>query len=142
MKKRTLAVFLAILCLLPALTACTVRPYSAVLYNKMNTDVLITLYSDGKSKKAAELIVACEALLDETEKTLSRTAVEAELARVNASGDESLAVSDTLAAMLRLALALAAETGGAFDPTAGALSALYDITGNATPLLRCLLWED
>lgn len=131
MKKRTLAIFLAILCLLPVLTSCAVRPYSAVLYNKMNTDVLITLYSDGQSQKAATLISSCEALLDETEKTLSRTAVEAELARVNASGEESLAVSDTLAAMLRLALALAAETGGAFDPTAGALSALYDITGNA-----------
>ena len=131
MKRRVTSLLLAVLILLPLFSACAPAPHSAVLYNKMNTDVLITLYSDGRDKTADELIRSCEELLDATEKTLSRTDLAAELARVNASEEATVALSDTLADMLRLSLSLARKTGGAFDPTAGALSALYDITGDA-----------
>ncbi len=131
MKRRLLACFLAVFLLLPLVSSCAPPPHSAVLYNKMNTDVLITLYSDGRDKTAEELIRSCEELLDEAEKTLSRTDLAAELARVNAAVEESVALSDALADMLRRSLSLATETGGAFDPTAGALSALYDITGDS-----------
>lgn len=132
MKLRPLALFLAALLLLPLLfSSCARPPYSAVLYNKMNTDVMLTLYSDGNEKSAAELLRDCEDILDEAERMLSRTEASAELSRVNASGEESLALSSGLAAMLRLSLSLARDTGGAFDPTAGVLAVLYDITGDA-----------
>ena len=131
MKLRLFALFLVLLLCIPPLTACGEGENTFVLYNKLNTDVSITLYSDGTRKKQAELISDCEELLDEAERVLSRTDLAAELASVNASSEPMLVVSPILADVLSRSLTLAAETGGCFDPTAGALSVLYDITGDA-----------
>lgn len=128
--RRVLSLVLIVFLFVLLLVACTPAPYSAVLCGKMNTDVLITLYSNGADKSADELIAACEDLLDEAEQALSRTDAAAELARVNANMETTVTLSDTLADMLRLSLSLSRETSGAFDPTAGALSVLYDITGD------------
>lgn len=133
MTRRPLSLVLLLFLVLALLTSCTPAKHTAVLYGKMNTDVFITLYGDGADKTAEELVSDCEALLDEMERTLSRTDAAAELAAVNASRETTVTLSDPLTEMLRRALSLAAETDGAFDPTAGALSVLYDITGN-TPL--------
>lgn len=134
MKKRLLALCLLMALCLPCFFGCGGgEPYQAVLYNKLNTDIVITLFSAGKTKSEDELVAACEALLDEAEDILSRAAAEAELARVNANPAESVTVSDTLAEVISLSLSLAKNTNGAFDPTAGALADLYNITGD-TPL--------
>ena len=130
MKYKYLSLLLAFFLIYPCLFACTSEPHTAVLYGKLNTDVVITLYSDGADKTAIELIDACEELLCREECVLSRTMVGAELVGVNAACEEEVVISDELAVMLSLSLALARETDGAFDPTAGALSELYDITGN------------
>ena len=131
MKLRLLALSLALLLCIPLLSACGEGENTYILYNKLNTDISITLYSGGTQKKQADLIADCEALLDEAERVLSRTDLAAELATVNASDEPTLMVSPILADVLSRSLTLAAETGGCFDPTAGALSALYDITGDA-----------
>lgn len=133
MKTRLLALFLLLALATVCLFGCGSEPYQAVLYNKLNTDILITLYSAGDTKTEKELVAACGNLLDEAEATLSRTDAAAELARINADLSPTVTVSPALAEMLARSLSLAAATNGAFDPTAGALSDLYDITGS-TPL--------
>ncbi len=134
MKKRLLALLLLLSACLACLPACgggSSEPYQAVLYDKLNTDIVLTLFSVGKTKTQEELVAACEDLLDEAEVILSRTMAEAELARVNADPAQTVTVSDTLAEMIALSLSFAQSTGGTFDPTAGVLSDLYDITGDA-----------
>ncbi len=131
MKVRLLALFLLLLLCVPPLTACGEGENTYILYNKLNTDITVTLYSGGTQKKQAELISDCEGLLDEAEDVLSRADLTAELAIVNAAKEETLMVSPILADVLSRSLALAHATDGCFDPTAGALSALYDITGDA-----------
>lgn len=110
------------------LSGCAAPPYTAVLYNKMNTDVAFTLYTEGRSGQA--LLAACEDLLDRAELLYSRTDSRSELAAVNADPSETVLLSAELSALLSRALSLAAETDGLFDPTAGILCQLYDITGS------------
>ena len=55
MKLRLFALFLVLLLCIPPLTACGEGENTFVLYNKLNTDVSITLYSGGTQKKQAEL---------------------------------------------------------------------------------------
>ncbi len=131
--KKLLSFSLALFCLFVCFSGCTPSPYSTVLYNKCNTDVQITLYAGGSSKTAAELVKDCEGLLDAAEAVLSRTDAASSLAILNTSSEQTVTVPDMLAEMLSLALSLAKETNGTFDPTAGVLSDLYDITGD-TPL--------
>jgi thiamine biosynthesis lipoprotein len=129
MKLRLLS-FVLLLALLPSLASCGGQGGSFVLYNKMNTDVAITLYTGGTKRSSNALASDCERLLDEAERCFSRTALGAELAILNASTDMAVPVSPMLAEMLARSLALAQETNGCFDPTVGILSDLYDIGGS------------
>ncbi|MBO5050843.1 MAG: FAD:protein FMN transferase [Clostridia bacterium] len=123
--------FSLLLLLALLLSSCGTQTHMAVFYNKMSTDVAVTLYSNGQTHTGKELLRACEELLDQAETVFSRTAPTAELAMLNAEGAETVAVSPELGALLARSLSLAEETGGLFDPTAGILSDLYDITGTS-----------
>lgn len=74
----------------------------------------------------------CFALIREAEAALSRTIPTSEVARLNAR--ETDTVSSETAALIADALALAERTGGAFDPTVGRLSALWNFS-SLTPTL-------
>jgi thiamine biosynthesis lipoprotein len=65
-------------------------------------------------------------LLDPLEEQMSVYRPQSELSRLNArAANEKVAVAPRLYGLLRRALCLAAETQGAFDPTAGRLVALW-----------------
>lgn len=88
----------------------------------LNTIVRITLYDAPE-----ECFDACFAIIRASEKELSRTDPDSELARLNARLTDT--VSPETAAVIEAALTLAVKTDGAFDPTVGALCACWDFSG-------------
>jgi len=76
------------------------------------------------------------AAADEVGDMLSRITQEmsmnegSDLYAVNSAAPHGADVSEETAGLLQTALALAAETNGAFDPTIGPVSSLWDISGN------------
>ncbi len=125
MKLRILAILLLLALLLGGCSPSS--SYSAMLYDRLDTDIAVTLYTDAGQGK--ELLMLCDRHLAQGELLFSRVDEGAELAGLNQNGDEAVTVSQELAALLSRALALAEETGGLFDPTAGILAELYDIKG-------------
>ncbi len=83
------------------------------------------------SADAARVGAALDAALDEVaalERTLSNWSATSELCRLNDTG-ASAAASEPLRAVVDSALAWAAITGGAFDPTVEPLVRAYDLRG-------------
>ncbi|MBQ8397385.1 MAG: FAD:protein FMN transferase [Clostridia bacterium] len=117
--KRILAGVLALVLCLP-LTGCAPREKTRQAY-LLNTIVRLTLWGADDA-----LFDDCFALIREAEAALSRTVPSSEIARLNAR--ETDTVSPETAALIADALALAEATGGAFDPTIGRVSALWDFT--------------
>ena len=132
MKLRFLSLF-CLACLLLSCVGCGGQTYTQTFYDRCDTDVRITLYTDMAGAAVEECFAGCLQLLDEGETLFSRVDQAAELARLNESEEAVVALSPALAALLSRALSLAAETDGLFDPTAGILSDLYDI-GGTSPL--------
>lgn len=63
------------------------------------------------------------------EAVMSSWRADSEVARLNAAGTAPFALSPDLFAVLDSSLALAAMTGGAFDPTVEPLAAAWDLRG-------------
>jgi thiamine biosynthesis lipoprotein len=88
----------------------------------------------GWGEDADRVAAAAEAALDEVARLdalLSDYREDSELSRLNRLGSQGpVSISADLAAFLREALAWAERTGGAFDPTMGALTAAWDLRGN------------
>ena len=91
----------------------------------LDTVVSVTFYSDADRAAVLDALALCK----QYEKTFSRTDPESELYRLNAAG--SMAVSPDLREVLALALTYCKESGGRYDVTMGAVSALYDFSGDA-----------
>lgn len=120
--RRIAAVLLAAALCLP-LGGCAPREQTRQAY-LLNTIVRLTLWDADDA-----LFDACFALIREAEAALSRTDPASEIARLNARQTDT--VSPETAALIADALALAAQTGGAFDPTIGGVSGLWDFTAEA-----------
>ena len=90
----------------------------------LDTIVSVTYY-DARDKEAAQ---AALELCRDYELVFSRTKPESELYRLNASG--AMTVSPALREVLALALEYCRESGGRYDVTLGAVSALYDFSGD------------
>lgn len=82
----------------------------------------IVLPEGAEAAGAAEVVRGVVARVDAA---LSPYRAGSELSRVNAASAGRIEVSPLTAGLTRSALALAAETGGAFDPTVGPLVARY-----------------
>ncbi len=120
--KRWIALITALmLCL--SLGGCAPRARTEQAY-LLNTIVRLTLWGADDA-----LFDDCFALIREAEATLSRTVPSSEIARLNARETDS--VSHATAALIADALALAEDTDGAFDPTIGGVSALWDFTAES-----------
>ena len=88
-----------------------------------------TAYHADPGRAARSLGEAFDAIA-ELEAVLSTWRLESELSRLNRSaGDGPVRVSIELAGYLDRALRLASATGGAFDPTVGALVEAWDLRG-------------
>ena len=89
----------------------------------LDTIVTVTYY-DARDRSA---VLDALALCREYELVFSRTDPESELYRLNAAG--AMTVSPALREVLALALDYCEASGGRYDVTLGAVSALYDFTG-------------
>ena len=117
------ALLLPALLLALLLSGCAAKPVQTEFY-AMDTVMQLTLYG-GEAQHAAQ---ACEQEIYRLESLLSCRSPEAELARVNAGQSEP---GEETAALIRRALELSGKTGGAYDPTLGALTELWGFsTGN------------
>lgn len=84
----------------------------------------------GERARALEASEAAVRAIEETERRLSTWREDSDLALLNRSRvGEPVALARETAAELREALGCAAETSGAFDPTAGVLVRAWDLRG-------------
>lgn len=90
----------------------------------LNTYVTITLYD----QKKQSLIDHCFDLIDEYEKTFSRTLDYSEISLINQSEDSRISLSEDTEVLLTTALEYAGRTDGALDPTIGAVSSHWDFS--------------
>lgn len=100
----------------------------------LNTYVTITLYD----QKKQSLIDQCFDLIDQYEKTFSRTLDYSEISQINQSSDSSFSLSEDTEKILSTALDYARRTNGAFDPTIGTVSSLWNFSAaseSETPLI-------
>ena len=113
-----------LLCLLAPLlllSGCAPAPISKTGF-ALDTVVSVTLYQGGDEETAQEALALCR----DYEAIFSPTAPNSELYQVNQG--EITRLSGDLAAVLKEALEFAALSGGAFDPTVGALTSLWDFS--------------
>lgn len=87
-----------------------------------DTVITITVYSE----EDAALLDGCFALADHYEKLLSKTLPESDVSRINTSHGEPVSVDLETREVLRTAIYYADLSDGAFDPTIGALSSLWN----------------
>lgn len=118
--KRLIALVLLVSTVSLACIGCGERTYTRQAF-MLDTLVRITLY--GGSEETAD---ACMTLIAEAERALSRTDPESELAQLNAGEIDT--VSAETAALIASALDMAKLTRGAFDPTVGRLSDLWNFS--------------
>jgi thiamine biosynthesis lipoprotein len=110
----------AVICLLWGSAVPAAQPTTQVHY-VMGTYLRIT--AEGRGAPAA--MRDCFAEARRLDAIFSRFDPSSELARVNAGAGTPATVSQDFAGLLHAALRLSRETGGAFDVTVGALSALW-----------------
>ncbi len=91
----------------------------------LDTIVTVTYYREADRAAVLEALDLCR----DYELVFSRTDARSELYRLNESG--AMSVSPALREVLELALSCCAESGGRYDVTMGAVSALYDFSGDA-----------
>jgi len=125
-----------LVCLLAGLAGCGAEAaepaeeaarYDAVDF-VMGTVVSITIYTTGEDV-TGDIPPLLSGLEDQW---ISWRKEGSELARINANAGTPTALSDQMAAYIEKALAVAKDSGGAFDPTLRDLSALWDFeSGNA-----------
>lgn len=94
----------------------------------LDTSVSVRIYEGGDRDTAQSALDLCA----NYEKVFSRTDPDSELYRLNHR--EITQVSDELAQVIALGLDYGRRTGGAFDITMGAVSELWDFTGEAPAL--------
>ncbi len=110
----------------------------------LDTIVSVTYYDDADRAAVLEAIDLCR----DYELVFSRTNPDSELYRLNASG--TMTVSPALREVLALALDYCRAGGGRYDITLGAVSALYDFSGDPhrpdgallSAALRHVGWEN
>ena len=114
--------------LLFALSACAPPPRAETLAGRTRGTTYSIRIADAAlgKKQLAHLQAQIDAVLAEVNRQMSTYQPDSEIARFNRAGaHEPLAISPDFQFVARHGLALAEATGGAFDPTVGALVNLW-----------------
>lgn len=121
--KKSIAFLVGFFLLLPG-CAPTATPYSKTgLF--FDTVVTITVYS----REALPAVDQCFSLAEHYESLFSDRIDTSDVSRINAAEGASVKVNPDTFTLLSIALSYAKLSDGAFDPTIGALSKLWDFTG-------------
>lgn len=121
-----------LLCLLLILAPCGCAKYEPVTQTGFYMDTLCRFTAYGA--RADELIAACHQKMAALTAALDHREASSALYALNHSGGAWTALDADAYALLALACEMAEETGGAFDPTIGAvLTAWDDFSGNVVP---------
>ena len=118
-------IFASLICFLPA---CSPAPRDAALSGQtMGTTYSIRLADADLDRRALDQLQAdVDATLAEVNRQMSPYLPDSEIARFNRAGaNEPVAISPDFQFVARRALEIAEATGGAFDPTVGALVNLW-----------------
>ena len=127
---RLLPVFLAMVLVLTACQPALLPPLGRTAL-VLDTVVTITLYDDS----ADEAVLAdAFAQIEQYEALFSRTRADSDIVRLNQAGGMPIEVDSLTAAVLTAACEWAERSDGAFDPTIGAVSALWDFHGETAVL--------
>ena len=131
--KKIISVTLLFMFMISSLSGCAapwdVTPVSSTgLY--FDTVITITLYGHGKKQYIDE----CFKIADKYEKILSAKDPDSDIYKINSADGSPVTVSPECTEIIKAALSFARESDGAFDPTIGALSTLWDFkTATAPP---------
>lgn len=117
--KKTLALSLAFALSLPLFGGCQRQPEK---HDKqvfaMDTVMTFTIYGDGLTQSAEEVLEGLEHVVQSNESFYSATKPDGDLYRLNAADGEKTQVSNSTASLLEDAIELCALTDGALDITA------------------------
>lgn len=128
-KKRTYALWRRICCTLLviawlfSLSGCSPERRKTSFF-ALGTICTQNLYASQEQLEAGQALVAA------LEEKYSYRLSESDVARVNEKAGSFVKVSEETFSLVKRALELAQRTDGAFDPTLGVLTQLWDITGN------------
>ena len=122
LKQILCAFFLCAACIL--CVSCAKKTMPAQTFYALGTVCTINLFEDGTQERYAQM----GARLYEIHKLFSVSIATSDVAAVNQSaGIAAVPVHDDVLDVTRMALYFAQKTGGAFDPSIGALSVLWGI---------------
>lgn len=95
----------------------------------MDTMITLRLSPDADDARMAEIFAEVEAITAEIAESLSRTHPEGDTYRFNKNPDGITDPADPFRIVIQRAMEIAEETDGAFSPTMGTLTELWNING-------------
>lgn len=132
MEKRVTCGVLSLLLLLLCLPACRGADKQTDAFYGMGTPVSVTLY--GTEDAAAEGFALVRSTVAELDSLWSLNRTDSDISRLNRSDTGISDADGRTAALIGQAVTLSAETGGCFDVTLAALSALWQKCGEENRL--------
>ncbi|MCL1830952.1 MAG: FAD:protein FMN transferase [Oscillospiraceae bacterium] len=111
MKKRVSVLFTTMMVILTV--GCSRNLSATGTVFAMDTAMTLTLYG----KQATAAFTACETEIYRLEQLFSVTNMDSELSQINQSSEQTIAISEDTAAVIKAAIEIYTETDGAFDIT-------------------------
>ncbi len=127
MEKRMTCCILALILVLFCLPSCRKNEKRTDLFYGMGTPVSVTLYGTEQAAQAGFALV--RSTVAELDGLWSLTVADSDISRLNRSADGIADADARTAALIGQAITLSRETGGSFDITLAALSALWQQCG-------------
>ncbi len=123
--KKPLSLLIAVLVFTASLSGCSDNPknFSATKF-MLDTAVTVTLYEGGSER----ILDGCFSVCEKYGEMLGINGENGDIAEINRSGGRPTEVSGDTAELLRAALELSEESGGAFDPTIYPVKLLWDFS--------------
>ncbi|MBQ7921870.1 MAG: FAD:protein FMN transferase [Clostridia bacterium] len=130
-KTKLLSALLAILLLTLSLTSCGQKiSYADTVFVGMDTVITLRLAKNGVSEETlTEAAEQCQQLVASYEKILSAHEENSDVAALNKDVQMQLDTDPLLLTVLDTAFQITELTDGAYDPTIGSLTSLWNITG-------------